>query len=284
MPHVIPARIFRVACTLHPPGSARYSPRRKVHPPEPIRQTADGRVLDIAPRGPRKPDPIQALGRSGLRFEDRLLERFEVWVSEGWDEVSVMFCVVANVECPRRLETTSGETPARNSSAAWVVEAHRRDRRNAGLLDQSPERVRQRLGVQLTTAPLLELRRDLGGVLALGSLLGHAEHRSDLRPGTIGVAGITNRTEQRGVDLVSLLHQLGDGAQRCGVGLDEIVGVDVVGPLLEGLGPLCTCRRHGVHQPLKNLDRAGSEADDRDAIGIIDDTFIQRITSRGRSR
>ncbi len=31
-----------------------------------------------------------------------------------------MFWVVANVECPRRLEMASGETPARNSSAAWV--------------------------------------------------------------------------------------------------------------------------------------------------------------------
>ena len=91
----------------------------------------------------------------------------------------------------------------------------------------------------------------------MGGLLGHAEHRSDLRPGTIGVAGITNRTEQRGVDLVSPLRQLGNGAQRGSVRLDEIVGIDVVGPSLEGLGALCTCRRHGVHQPFKNLDRAG---------------------------
>ena len=43
----------------------------------------------------------------------------------------------------------------------------------------------------------------------MGGLLGHAEHRPDLRPRTIGVTGVANRTEQCGIDIVSLFHQLG---------------------------------------------------------------------------
>jgi hypothetical protein len=100
------------------------------------------------------------------------------------------------------------------------------------------------------------LRRDLGCVLALGGLLGDAEHRSDLGPGSIRVSGIADGIEQRRVDVVSLFHEFGNGPKRCSLRLDQIVGLDVVGPTLERLGVLCTCR-HGVHQPFRNLDRAG---------------------------
>src|SRR6056297_1184720 len=84
------------------------------------------------------------------------------------------------------------------------------------------------------------LRRDLGCVLALGGLLGHAEHRSDLGPGSISPASIADGVEQRRVDVVSLFHQFGDGPKRCSLRLDEIISVDVVGPTLEGVGSLCT--------------------------------------------
>ena len=39
------------------------------------------------------------------------------------------------------------------------------------------------------------LRRDLGGVLALGGLLGDAEHRSDLGPGSISGASVADGLE-----------------------------------------------------------------------------------------
>jgi hypothetical protein len=42
-------------------------------------------------------------------------------------------------------------------------------------------------------------------------LLGNAEHRSDLRSGTIKAASIADGVEQRRVDVVLLLHQVGDG-------------------------------------------------------------------------
>ncbi|MGE5212036.1 MAG: hypothetical protein ACM3MM_12285 [Acidobacteriota bacterium] len=77
------------------------------------------------------------------------------------------------------------------------------------------------------------LRRDLGCVLALGSLFGHAEHRSNFGPGMIRVARIADGVEQRCVEFVSLLHQFGDGPKRYRVRLDEIIGVDVVSPPLE---------------------------------------------------
>lgn len=82
------------------------------------------------------------------------------------------------------------------------------------------------------------LRRDLGGVLALGGLLGHAEHRSDLRPRTISVTSIADGIEQRRVDVVSLFDEFGDRPKRCGLRLDEIIGLDLVGPTLEGVGAL----------------------------------------------
>jgi hypothetical protein len=79
---------------------------------------------------------------------------------------------------------------------------------------------------------------DLGCVPALGGLLGHAEHRSDLRPGTIRMASIADGIEQGHVDIVSLFHQFSDRPKRCRLRLNQVVGVDVVGPPLECVGAL----------------------------------------------
>jgi hypothetical protein len=87
--------------------------------------------------------------------------------------------------------------------------------------------------VRLTIDLNRRLRRDLGCVLALGSLYGHAEHRSNFGAGTIRVARIADGVEQRCVEFVSLLHQFGDGPKRCRVRLDEIIGVDFVNLLPE---------------------------------------------------
>ena len=71
------------------------------------------------------------------------------------------------------------------------------------------------------------------------------------------VASVADRVEQRRVDLVSLFHQFGDGPKRRGLRLDQVVGVNLVGPPLEARRRVVPVCRHGVHQPFRNLDRAG---------------------------
>jgi hypothetical protein len=68
-----------------------------------------------------------------------------------------------------------------------------------------------RLSVRLFSRLGGWLRQDLGCVPALGGLLRDAEHRSDLGPGSISVAGIADGIEQRRVDVGSLLREFGNG-------------------------------------------------------------------------
>mgnify|MGYP003547450806 FL=1 len=101
-----------------------------------------------------------------------------------------------------------------------------------------------------------ELRRELGGVFALRRLFGDSKHRSDFGPGTIGISCIANRFQQCGVDTISLFNQLSNRSKSRSLGLDKIVDVHPLGPSLQCVGSVCSRRRHGVHHPFRNLDRA----------------------------
>ena len=136
---------------------------------------------------------------------------------------------------------------ATNEGAAWSNAKNERSRRTIPIDDDTMRTARSARG----------LCRDLGGVLTLSGLLGNAEHRTDLRPRTIGVASIADGVEQRGINIVPLLHEFRDSPKRFRPRLDEIRGVNVVGPFFERLGSLCSGRGHGVHQPFRNFERAG---------------------------
>jgi len=67
-------------------------------------------------------------------------------------------------------------------------------------------------------------------------LLRDAEHGADLGPRPVSSPGSSYGLGEFGVDLVSLLGEFGDVAQRVRVGLAEIVWLDGVGPGLECCG------------------------------------------------
>jgi hypothetical protein len=71
----------------------------------------------------------------------------------------------------------------------WVDRA--KGRPTSPVRERSVESVEQ--SVRQIRRPRGGLRRDLGSVLALGGLLGHAQHRSDFRPRTLGIASIADR-------------------------------------------------------------------------------------------
>jgi hypothetical protein len=66
----------------------------------------------------------------------------------------------------------------------------------------------------------------------------------------------SHRIDDRFVDSGASFGEVSDEAQRFGIGSHEIVGVDAVGPRLEGRRSVGSCLGHGVHHPVRNLFRA----------------------------
>ena len=64
-------------------------------------------------------------------------------------------------------------------------------------------------------------------------LLGDIEHRSDLGPRPVSFTRGPDRVDQRRVDLIAMLCELRDAAERIRVGDHEIVWPHAVSPLLE---------------------------------------------------
>ena len=73
----------------------------------------------------------------------------------------------------------------------------------------------------------------------------------------MGGPGSSDGLGELGVDLVSLLGEFGDVAQRVHVGLAEVYRLDSLGPGFEACGSFCSALGHGFHHPVRNLDRAG---------------------------
>jgi len=63
----------------------------------------------------------------------------------------------------------------------------------------------------------------------------------------VGRSGCLHRLGEIGINVVALLGELGDVAQRAGVRGSKLCGVDGVGPCLEGVGSFCSGLGHGVH-------------------------------------
>lgn len=75
--------------------------------------------------------------------------------------------------------------------------------------------------------------RGCGSVLAVGGLLGYAEHSADLQPATAPLPGICDRSRECLVDFLLLVDQHGDCPHQLQGGWFEIFRLALVSPLLK---------------------------------------------------
>ena len=106
-------------------------------------------------------------------------------------------------------------------------------------------------------SPRLQRSGDrLVGVLALGGLLGDAEHRSDLRPWPLCASSGSNGRVEFVLDMAPLIDEFGDLTQGIGIDRTKVFRIDVVGPTLEVGCSFLSCGTHCFPNPFRNFFRA----------------------------
>ena len=123
---------------------------------------------------------------------------------------------------------------------------------------------------------MAELRGGLVFVLALCCLVGDAKHGPDLGPLSVRPSGRPEGLCELGVDVLTLIDQLGDRSQGLRISHSQLVGLHLVGPLFERRCSFGAGSGHGVHQPLSNLDRAGMAW-----ITAVPSSSVTTLTSNG---
>ena len=97
------------------------------------------------------------------------------------------------------------------------------------------------------------------------------------------LSGGSDCVGELGVDLVALIDQFGDGAERLGVGGSEIPGCTRSAHRSSAGGSFGAGLGHGDHQPFRNFGRAGMAWITAVPSSSLTTPISKRFASRGRA-